>query len=349
MRTRSADLTGIFTNPSDARMARILRRCSVFNELYTPPPLLKNRYIQILPYIVSESHARVSYEKQTLQLPDGGTVRIDWAHTDLPESAAVVVFLHEVTGSSKTQRRFVREALERGHRAVVFNRRGHDQRLTSPRFNILGDVADTVAMMDVVRKRYPNAFIGMVGISAGSGQLVNYLGHQGKSVAVDAAVAISPGYDLKTGFRRIDEQNPRVGRALGWLLKNYFLSPNRRMLRHLPAYEKSIQSQSIQGLIENLAPFAGYEDWEHYLAHCNPMDVHQKSAVPCLVLNALDDPLCLREGIRTEVVRDTPNYAIVVTEHGSHVMYREGFAGLKNWAHRATFEFLEACKQEAGR
>ena len=53
-------------------------------------------------------------------------------------------------------------------------------RLTSPKFNLMGDAEDTVKMVDHVVSKYPKtSFIGMVGISAGSGLLITYLGKQG--------------------------------------------------------------------------------------------------------------------------------------------------------------------------
>ena len=49
--------------------------------------------------------------------------------------------------------------------------------LTSPKFNIMGDAEDTRLMVEHVMAKYPDtSYLGMVGISAGSGLLVTYLG-----------------------------------------------------------------------------------------------------------------------------------------------------------------------------
>ena len=41
----------------------------------------------------------------------------------------------------------------------------------------MGEASDTAAQVEAVRKRFPNSsFLAMVGISAGSGLLVTYLG-----------------------------------------------------------------------------------------------------------------------------------------------------------------------------
>lgn len=74
--------------------------------------------------------------------------------------------------------------------------------LTSPGFNVVGDAADTAAMVARVRARHPAAaFLAMVGVSAGSGLLVTYLGRHHATTPVQAAVALCPAYDIERAFR----------------------------------------------------------------------------------------------------------------------------------------------------
>ena len=50
-------------------------------------------------------------------------------------------------------------------------------RLTSPKFNLMGDAEDTRLMVDHVMDNWPaSSYLAMVGISAGSGLLITYLG-----------------------------------------------------------------------------------------------------------------------------------------------------------------------------
>ena len=48
--------------------------------------------------------------------------------------------------------------------------------LTSPNFNIVGCPGDTKAQVELVRRRHPHSYMAMVGISAGCGPLMSYLG-----------------------------------------------------------------------------------------------------------------------------------------------------------------------------
>ena len=75
------------------------------------------------------------------------------------------------------------------------NRRGHaGLHLTSPSFNVMGESSDTAAQVESVRKKFPDSsYLAMVGISAGSGLLVTYLGKVN-------LVIICLKYDLKNAF-----------------------------------------------------------------------------------------------------------------------------------------------------
>lgn len=103
---------------------------------------------------------------------------------------------------------FVREAEARGWRAVVFNRRGNGTPLTTPQFNLLGSVDDTILQVEHVHSRYPQAFLAMVGLSAGSGLLVNYLGKERHTTPVRAACSLCPGYDLASVFGTLRQASP---------------------------------------------------------------------------------------------------------------------------------------------
>ena len=97
---------------------------------------------------------------------------------------------------------YLRYATSRGWRSCVLNRRGHaGLNLTSPHFNIVGCPEDTKAGVKVVSERYPGTFLALVGVSAGCGSLMSYLGSQADSTPVSVAVALCPAYDIERAFR----------------------------------------------------------------------------------------------------------------------------------------------------
>ena len=82
----------------------------------------------------------------------------------------------------------------------------------------MGESRDTAAQVEAMRKRFPDSsYLAMVGISAGSGLLVTYLGkvnlaycilqylewsrQEGDSTPVQAAASLCPAYDITRAFR----------------------------------------------------------------------------------------------------------------------------------------------------
>jgi predicted alpha/beta-fold hydrolase len=53
-----------------------------------------------------------------------------------------------------------------------------------------------------VKSQYPSAPVALVGMSAGTGQVANYLGVMGEASEAVAGVMISPGYDISKCFGR---------------------------------------------------------------------------------------------------------------------------------------------------
>ena len=96
----------------------------------------------------------------------------------------------------------MRYATSRGWRSCVLNRRGHaGVDLTSPNFNIVGCPGDTKAQVELVRRRHPHSYMAMVGISAGCGSLMSYLGSEADNTPVAVSAALCPAYDIEKAFR----------------------------------------------------------------------------------------------------------------------------------------------------
>lgn len=68
----------------------------------------------------------VTYEREILQLDDGGEVALDWMHGDCAPDSPIIVILPGLTGGSQEEyvRCLVLSAKARGMRTVVFNNRG---------------------------------------------------------------------------------------------------------------------------------------------------------------------------------------------------------------------------------
>jgi len=292
---------------------------------------------------------RNNYTRELLTLDDGGTVSIDYLEcSSLPATAPFCIFLHTITGSAKETGHFMRYASRRGWRSCVFNRRGHaGVPLTSPSFNVMGEAMDTKAQVEAVLRRYPHlSYLAMVGISAGSGLLVTYLGKEGDNTPVKAAAALCPAYDITRAFSRLSLNFPIVDSHILASMKRLFLWPNAEILsnKSTSAFHDCCSATTIHEFLLAHFKFAGCESVEEYFAQNNPMEWVGKVARPTFIVNSEDDMVCLAENIREDIVGSLPGAILLRTPRGSHIAFNEGLFGTGNYLSRVTMDFLDAAR-----
>jgi len=245
-----------------SRIKKIIESVPSLEEKYVPPIFASNPWLNIALFVMKQKfHAYFSnYDRQVIKLDDGGTVSIDYTTASLPEDAPIVICLHTLNGCGASHFYFVKYAASRGWRGVVLNRRGHGgMKLTTGQFNCFGNPSDTNKMIQIVKKKYPKSrFVAMAGLSAGSGQCVNYLGCYGDHSLIDAAASLCPAYDIRYAFLRLKKRNASLDEFLLKGMKRYFITPNERILRerNSNALEKCQDASSMHEFVEAHAPFA---------------------------------------------------------------------------------------------
>lgn len=135
-------------------------------------------------------------------------------------------------------------------------------------------------------------------------------------------------------------------------MRELFLQTNRELLmaHHGPeSYARLEQTQKLGEFIREHVGMAGYNSHEEYLTYSNPMVVFHQNRTPTLVLNALDDPVCLASNIPMALLQHACSeqpYVIVLSQSGSHIAFAEGWFGMSSWMERVTMDWLEACRQQ---
>ncbi len=344
----------VYHAAKDIRMKNILNRMTVIREKFWPTFYACHSLPQLVLLLVWKSwhRKRGTFKRHLIELDDNGQVAIEEytpLSPPLPGDAPVMCILHTITGTCYDEVELCKYAHDQGWRAFVLCRRGHfGRRLASPKFNILGCVRDTEVMVNYVSRLYQEAsFIGACGLSAGSGQVVSYIGHQKEEYPVQAAVSLCPAYGIDTAFQHLHERNPLMSKYLLNGLKRFFLQENRPMLENIPGFHECMNSTNVAEFVETGVHMAGYKTYEEYLADSCPMNRYMDSKIPTLILNATDDPVCVEENIRFDITESSENYALVLTRSGSHIAYRSGMFGETSFMHRLALDFLEACRQEA--
>ena len=313
-------------------------------------------------FAVATVRSRLGMVRRRLEPPfqsrttvcDEPDVVVEWTKDPvsqlLPDDAPIVIFLHTITGTAAQTRWLKKYASQRGWRSCTFVRRGHGGTLHSPSFNLLGAVEDVEQQLKVVRESYPNAgFLGMVGVSAGSAQLISYLGRAGESTPIGAACAVCPAWDVPTAFGGLGATEPAAERAMVRSIQAKFLGgSNEQVLREwdADAFERCRAATTLPELMEAHAPFAmrqhGATAEDYYRAH-DPMSDRKGLAVPTLLLNAEDDFVCPASLARPDVVvSEQPGALLLLTRSGSHVAFNEGLFARGAFHMRISFDFLDA-------
>ncbi|TFH22747.1 MAG: hypothetical protein E4H03_07750 [Myxococcales bacterium] len=344
----------------------VLDACPSLRDGYRPTRWARNAHVQNLLTMVHERRTPLpSWDlDERLEMSDGGTVSVQWLGLDAPSSAPVVVVLHTLCGSADGLRRFVL-SLQRSLRALgldggmdrrldggwtiaACNRRGHaGLPLTAPVVNTMGSTADLRSQLAAIEARRPGALLYAVGVSAGSGLLVRYLGEQGSQSRLRAAVALCPAYDIRDAF---DFVHPRYDAYLTRRVVEFFLARNRSVLGGIAGYEACAASRSMSEFHACLYPLAGYTSAEAYFSGSNPMEVALDVATPTLVINAADDPVCVERNVHHHLgdLQTLPRMTLALTRHGGHCGFYEGPLAGQSWSDRAVVDYLTAAHRLLG-
>ena len=239
-------------------------------------------------------------------------------------------------------------ALQRGWRPLCLNRRGLADVLDTPRFNIMGDQKDTAIQVEYVRSKYKESkFVGMMGLSAGSGLLVNYLGSSGENCGVNAACCLCPAYDIEKAFVNLYQRYPNIDKTLLSEVKKKYILANVSVLQKYNSNAVDIckRAKSLNSLIHAHVPFTGSPTLEDYMIRSNPMNHVFGIRCPVMILNSEDDMICLPENIRDDLAQDHGGVLLLRTSEGSHIAFCEGWNGAGNYLVRTSLDFLDGAME----
>ena len=343
---------------------RVLQRLThILHTPYAPPVWAFHPWVQMI--VVMRRMRRAAkdtpFARTVLTAPDGGSIALDILEDEaLPPTAPVLVILPTITGLSRDHVELARSACSRGWRAVVCVRRGHlGTALTAPRVNLLGCTDDLRLQIDALTARFPGAPLLGVGLSAGTGLLVRYLGEEAERSRITAAAVLCPGYNTAPASASAPGKGNAFERFAGPADKQITASVKRFFLRHdilrsLPSYDALQAAPSIAAYQAAAYALEGYRDAEEMYKRTNPMAVADAIRTPLLIVNAKDDPVCVWANVEENLhLLDGPHDRILVaTSHGSHCAHLEGplFPAKLGWHERLALDYFGAVlahKQDA--
>ncbi len=264
--------------------------------------------------------------------PDGDFIEVHRLAAD--PDAPRLILLHGLEGTVRSHyaQGFMAEAGRRGWGAdlLIFRSCGSEPNLTR-RFYHSGETSDLSFVIDRVTTEFPDATIGLAGVSLGGNVLLKYLGEVGRSLpaAVLGAAAISVPFDLARSSRHIDRGFARV-------YQFHFLRSLRKKALAKAAQFPDLATVERIGALRTLvefddaitAPAHGFADAGDYYQRSSSLGFLKGIRVPTLLLSSRDDPF-LPPAVLDEVKHEAEGNSALnleFREKGGHA----GFVGGRN-------------------
>ncbi len=288
----------------------------ISTENYRPPIWFRNGHLQsILPSLFRKVSG-VSYQRERIETPDDDFLDLDWSCTGHDTLALIS---HGLEGNSRRSyvMGMVKALNGAGIDCCAWNYRscsGEPNRQLRMYHNGATDDLDLV-IRHVIKNGYRR--IVLVGFSMGGNLSLLYLGQQSERLPaqVKGAVAFSVPVDLEDSARQLESIWCTI------YMKRFLRMLHQKVRWKMAMFPDMIDDRDYDK-IRNFkdfddrytAPLHGFKDAEDYWRKCSCGPLLDRIRVPCLIVNARDDPFLgpacypgaerLPENIQLEI----PNY-----------------------------------------
>lgn len=270
------------------------------------------------------------------EMPDGDFVEVARMASSAGPTAPRILLLHGLEGGlhSHYARAMFREARSRGWAAdlLLFRTCGPTPNRL-PRSYHSGETSDPQRVIERILAEFPDAPLGLVGVSLGGNVLCKLLGEQGDAVPaqVVGAVAMSVPYCLSRA-------SDHIGRGFGTLyVKSFMRSLVPKALNKIARLEaqhpelaslrRVAEARTLRDFDDQFtAPLHGFDDAEDYYTRSSALHFVGGIRRPTLLLNAVDDPF-IPPSVLDDVRDAVAGNDAVTTEfpaRGGHVGFTAG-------------------------
>lgn len=223
----------------------------------------------------------------------------EWDAMASKDSTPMIIALHGLSGGSHEI--YLRETLApltaSGWAACVVNGRGCAlSKITTPQMFSSRTTWDARQTIRLLRELFPNRPLYAVGFSLGANILTNYLGEEGSSCILRAAVACSNPWNLE--ICNVVLQSTYIGlevycRFMGTNVKKLYERHKEQILQNPNIDPKKVESSRYLFEFDRYVqcPTWGYPTEGAYYRDAQSVDALLNVRVPFLGINAEDDPV----------------------------------------------------------
>ncbi|CAJ0939109.1 unnamed protein product, partial [Mesorhabditis belari] len=309
----------------------ILENLSIIHKIYYPCWWCPWGIPQTLFRVLLRRLPKLAFEREIVDLSDGGCLAIDWLNPkNNQQQAPIIIMLPGMTSSTHDCAYILYSAKlanRKGYRVVVVNPRGLGGiPLKTARTYNPSKTDDLDIVVKLINERFPTARKLGVGFSLGGMSLFNYLVSKCKNtVGLSAAMIISSPWDpIEASF--VNEQfwsRILFNKFLSKVLRDY-VKPYKHLFEDKFDWERAMSLKSVREYDHFVtAPLFGHNDWAEYY-HQAALYHHHKIhsiPIPTLCLNAKDDCFSPLSSIPFEELKKTKNLISITTKHGGHLAF----------------------------
>ncbi|MBC3765944.1 hydrolase [Neptunicella marina] len=319
----------------------------IVKSAFKPAWWARNRHIQTIWPRYLQKRRLVQLTNQRIELEDGDFVDLSWAPK--PHNCrGIAVLFHGLEGSARSH--YANDMLavmaDNGWHAVMMHFRGcsnEENRLARAYHS--GDTADAWQVVTQLKRNSHDLPIVAIGFSLGANMLLKLLGEKPQQNIIDAAVCISPPFQL-------GKCSDAVNQGFSRLYQHYLLASMQKKL--VQKMSKMDFSHSLAVNVDDVmklnsfrefddaitSRLHGFSDADDYYLKCSAIAYTRHITTPTLVIHSLDDPFMSRD-IVPQAGDLSPTVTIELSEQGGHVGFMQGLPWKPQiWLHQRVPAFL---------
>lgn len=308
---------------------------------YCPPFLFGNGHIQTIYPVLFRKIPSLVYTPERITTLDNDFLDLDWSTTG---SNRLVIISHGLEGN--TTRTYVKAMVQAvnngGWDALAWNYRscsGEPNRQLRSYHN--GATDDLARVIDHAKKKGNYKEIALVGFSLGGNLTLVHLGRDQVDPLVKKAVVFSVPCDLAASAKVLTKISNTLYMKRFLVMLHQKIKDKMAIMPHAlndAGYEKIKTFKEFDD--RYTAPIHGFKDAHDYWKKCSSRQFIPSIKIPCLIVNALDDPFLPQECFPVAEADTNPNITLKMPESGGHV----GFVSFNKrnlyWSEQQTISFL---------
>ncbi|KAJ5669251.1 hypothetical protein N7462_010321, partial [Penicillium macrosclerotiorum] len=269
------------------------------------------------------------------------------------DTKPMLVALHGLSGGSHEL--YLRHVLfplvaDGGWEACVVNSRGCAQtKISTPVLYNARATWDVREAVKWLRKNFPNRPLFGIGFSLGANILANYLGEEGDSCQLKAAVICASPWNLDVSSASLQRTwlgKEVYSRTMGNSMKSLFESHAEQIAKNPGIKAEEVRRITYLHEFDRAfqCPAWGYPSEGAYYRDAASTDPMLSIRIPFFTIQAEDDPIASRDCLPFQEITQNPYGVMMTTSWGGHLGWFE-FGGSR-WFVKPVTNFLNTMAQE---